>query len=177
MLGLLLADLAEAWAGTPTFSSDVAEAASRAACACAVTFAPPRPRVLTSRPTRNARSCTSSAFAGCEPRTARREAAGARSRVFLGCDLRNPETPYPSVPEALAAEAVAGAAEDAAPVADAAFPSEECAACTLCGVVRPITTVEMACLKINCSCPLASRTTEYLSKERIRPVSFTPLSR
>src|SRR3954464_1305455 len=42
---------------------------------------------------------------------------------------------------------------------------------------RPITTVEIACLKINCSWLLVSSTTEYLSNERMRPVSFTPLSR
>ena len=43
--------------------------------------------------------------------------------------------------------------------------------------VRPAATVEMACLKISCSWLLVSSTTEYLSKERIRPVSFTPLKR
>ena len=90
--------------------------------------------------------------------------------------MRNPKTPYPSVPEALAAEAAVEAGDDAAPVAGTGFPSE-CVRCGACGIVRPITTVEMACLKINCSCPLASRTTEYLSKERIRPVNFTPLSK
>ena len=138
--------------------------------------APLRPRVRTSSPTRKARSCASSAGTGCVPRGTRPD-AGARSRVFLGCDLRKPKTPYPSLPEALAADAVAGADEDAVPVpAAAAFPSE-CATCAPCGSVRPITTVEMACLKINCSCPLASSTTEYLSKERMRPVNFTPLSR
>ena len=42
---------------------------------------------------------------------------------------------------------------------------------------RPLTTVEMACLKINCSCALFSKRTEYLSKERILPVSLTPLTR
>jgi hypothetical protein len=40
-----------------------------------------------------------------------------------------------------------------------------------------MTTVEIACLKISCSWLFVSSTTEYLSKERIRPVSFTPLSR
>jgi len=30
-------------------------------------------------------------------------------------------------------------------------------------------TVDMACLKINCSWLLVSSTTEYLSKERMRP--------
>ena len=40
-----------------------------------------------------------------------------------------------------------------------------------------ITTVEIACLKINCSWLLVSSTTEYLSNDRMRPVSFTPLSK
>jgi len=40
-----------------------------------------------------------------------------------------------------------------------------------------MTTVEIACLKINCSWLLVSNTTEYLSNERILPVSLTPLSR
>src|SRR5207245_10754602 len=43
--------------------------------------------------------------------------------------------------------------------------------------VLPMATVEMACLKINCPWWLVSSTTEYLSKERIRPVNFTPLRR
>src|SRR5208282_725703 len=42
---------------------------------------------------------------------------------------------------------------------------------------RAITTVEIACLKMSCSWLPVSRTTEYLSKDRIRPVSFTPLTR
>ncbi len=40
-----------------------------------------------------------------------------------------------------------------------------------------LTTVEMACLKINCSWLLFSKSTEYLSNERIFPVSFTPETR
>src|SRR6266852_3190739 len=40
-----------------------------------------------------------------------------------------------------------------------------------------VTTVEMACLKINCSWLLVSRMSEYLSKLLMRPESFTPLSR
>src|SRR5215831_15560654 len=40
-----------------------------------------------------------------------------------------------------------------------------------------MTTVEMACLKINCSWLLVSRMSEYLSKLLMRPESFTPLSR
>ena len=150
-------------------------AASRAACACAVTFAPLRARVRTSRPTKKARSCDSSIGAAKVPRGVR-PVRGVRARVFLGCALRKPKTPYPSVPEALAAEAVVGADADAVTVPAATFPSEW-VMCAPCGSGRPITTVEMACLKINCSCPLASNTTEYLSKERMRPVSFTPLSR
>src|SRR6266851_5323316 len=42
---------------------------------------------------------------------------------------------------------------------------------------REMTTVEIACLKMSCSWLLVSRTTEYLSNDRIRPVSFTPLTR
>src|ERR1700688_4095796 len=42
---------------------------------------------------------------------------------------------------------------------------------------REITTVEIACLKMSCSWLLVSSTTEYLSNDRIRPVSFTPLTR
>ena len=85
-----------------------------------------------------------------------------------------PRTPYPSVPEAVAAEAAAG--DDDVAGAAAGFASE-CAKCVPCDPTRPITMVEMACLNINCSCPLASSTTEYLSKERMRPVNFTPLNR
>ena len=40
-----------------------------------------------------------------------------------------------------------------------------------------ITTVEIACLKINCSWLLVSSTREYLSKLLIRPESLTPLRR
>src|ERR1700726_3931126 len=42
---------------------------------------------------------------------------------------------------------------------------------------REITIVEIACLKMSCSWLLVSSTTEYLSNDRIRPVSFTPLTR
>jgi len=42
---------------------------------------------------------------------------------------------------------------------------------------REMTTVEIACLKMSCSWLLVSSTTEYLSNDRIRPVSFTPLTR
>ena len=49
--------------------------------------------------------------------------------------------------------------------------------CSLCITLRLLTTVEMACLKINCSWLLFSRSTEYLSKDRILPVSLTPLTR
>src|SRR6266542_1713327 len=45
-----------------------------------------------------------------------------------------------------------------------------------CGA-RAMTTVEMACLKMSCSWLLVSITTEYLSKERMRPDNLTPLSR
>ena len=40
-----------------------------------------------------------------------------------------------------------------------------------------VTTVETACLKINCSWLLVSSTKEYLSKLLMRPESFTPLIR
>src|ERR1039458_575184 len=46
-----------------------------------------------------------------------------------------------------------------------------------CGPTLPLTTVEIACLKISCSCALFSSSTEYLSKDRILPVSLTPLTR
>jgi len=49
--------------------------------------------------------------------------------------------------------------------------------CSPCSTERVLTTVEMACLKISCSWLLFSSSTEYLSKERIFPVSFTPLTR
>src|SRR6202012_3862097 len=49
--------------------------------------------------------------------------------------------------------------------------------CSVCITLRLLTTVEMACLKINCSWLLFSRRTEYLSKDRIFPVSLTPLTR
>src|ERR1700722_1194243 len=96
----------------------------------------------------------------------------ARAHVvagILGMRTAQAEAPYPSEPEALAAEA-AGAGPTAAALVSV------CGACPTC-VGRPMTMVEMACLKINCSWPLASSTTEYLSKERMRPVSLTPLRR
>ena len=43
--------------------------------------------------------------------------------------------------------------------------------------ILPMATVEIACLKINCSWLLVSSTTEYLSNELIRTVIFTPLKR
>src|SRR5208337_4709904 len=52
-----------------------------------------------------------------------------------------------------------------------------CSKCRSVCKERAITTVDMACLKINCSWLLVSITTEYLSNERILPVSFTPLIR
>ena len=48
---------------------------------------------------------------------------------------------------------------------------------SLCSTDRVLTTVEMACLKINCSWLLFSSNAEYLSNERILPVSLTPLTR
>jgi len=49
--------------------------------------------------------------------------------------------------------------------------------CSACITARLLTTVEIACLKINCSWLLFSSSTEYLSKDRIFPVSLTPLTR
>ena len=49
--------------------------------------------------------------------------------------------------------------------------------CSVCITLRLLTTVDMACLKISCSWLLFSRSTEYLSNDRIFPVSFTPLTR
>lgn len=49
--------------------------------------------------------------------------------------------------------------------------------CSLCITLRLLTTVDMACLKINCSWLLFSSSTEYLSKDLIFPVSLTPLTR
>jgi len=49
--------------------------------------------------------------------------------------------------------------------------------CSECITLRLLTTVEIACLKINCSWLLFSSSTEYLSKDRIFPVSLTPLTR
>ncbi len=46
-----------------------------------------------------------------------------------------------------------------------------------CELGRPLTTVEMACLKMSCSWLLFSSRTEYLSKDRIFPVNLTPLTR
>src|SRR5262249_3919162 len=40
-----------------------------------------------------------------------------------------------------------------------------------------VVTVEIACLKINCSWLFASRMTEYLSNPLIFPINFTPLIR
>jgi hypothetical protein len=49
--------------------------------------------------------------------------------------------------------------------------------CSLWITLRLLTTVDIACLKINCSWLLFSRSTEYLSKDRIFPVSLTPLTK
>ena len=92
---------------------------------------------------------------------------GARTRVFLGWDLRKPKTPYPSVPEALAAEA---ATEGAFTGVATGLGS----ACAPCGIARPITTVEMACLKMSCSCPLFSAE-EMLSYQSSLTTSFREL--
>src|SRR4029077_2044248 len=78
------------------------------------------------------------------------------------------ETPYPSVPDARGSAIGSGVTVGAATTVGLSV--------WLCAVL-PIATVEIACLKINCSWLLVSSTTEYLSKERIRPVNFTPLNK
>src|SRR5438105_1282024 len=65
---------------------------------------------------------------------------------------------------------------------DAACECGSCADCAPCLSLwcvdaRFSTTVLMACLKMSCSWLLLSSTTEYLSKERMRPVSLTPLKK
>src|SRR5881396_3630354 len=45
------------------------------------------------------------------------------------------------------------------------------------GATFAVVTVEIACLKINCSWLFASRMTEYLSNPLIFPINFTPLMR
>ena len=73
--------------------------ASRAAPACAVTapFAPDRPRVRASRPTRKARSCSGSSVATVPRET--RVAARAVSRDFLRRELPKPRTPILQCPK------------------------------------------------------------------------------
>ena len=79
---------------------------------------------------------------------------------------------HPSVPEGRGIAAASGLALGVA--ADAGITVG--LSPWLCKVF-PMATVEMACLKISCSWLLVSSTTEYLSKERMRPVSLTPLNR
>ena len=69
---------------------------------------------------------------------------------------------------------VEGTVKDGAP---GVAPAASGGRCSLCITDRLLTTVEMACLKINCSWLLFSNSTEYLSKDRILPVSLTPLTR
>src|SRR6266702_6191444 len=45
------------------------------------------------------------------------------------------------------------------------------------GAALAVVTVEIACLKINCSWLFDSRMTEYLSNPLIFPINFTPLMR
>ena len=98
--------------------------------------------------------------------------------VLVQTALADPLYPSPSkaradideLPDALVGGTAVG------PVATAAGLPSPWAAKGACGT-RPITTVEMACLKINCSWLLVSSTSEYLSKLLMRPESFTPLIR
>ena len=123
-------------------------------------------------PTRKARSlCASFPEAGTEADG--RRALFVLRGIFEG-ELRKSGTPYPSVPDALGS-GVGSLLDDEALVAvgpEIAVGRSECPCEAL-----PIATVEIACLKINCSWLLVSRTTEYLSNERIRPVNLTPLSK
>ena len=119
-------------------------AASRAARAPAVTerLPPVRNRTRESRPTRNARSPESRG--SCDtgsPLSARRTAS---LRELLESAVRNWDAPYPSVPEALGGDTGVGPDVTAVGLPS---PWDENAACG----TRPMTTVEMACLKINCS--------------------------
>ena len=125
-------------------------------------------------PTRNARSL-------CAPFPDAEAASTGRRALFifvlrgiLDGELRKTGMPYPSVPEALGS-GVGSLLADEALVAvgpEIAVGRSPCPCESL-----PMATVEIACLKINCSWLLVSRTTEYLSKERIRPVNLTPLSK
>src|ERR1017187_9111984 len=70
-------------------------------------------------------------------------------------------------PATSAVSATAAAAEACPPCAvrTSGFASTRPSAC---GATRPLTTVEMACLKINCSWALFSSSTEYLSRSEER---------
>lgn len=99
---------------------------------------------------------------------------------FIECGPRALEISYPSVVEGAAGPpddaGVAGAVVAFAADLDSALVVlSEYGRSGACGFA--ITTVEIACLKISCSWLFVSSTTEYLSNERMRPVSFTPLSR
>src|SRR5271157_1041502 len=118
-----------------------------------------------------------------------RNTAGAHSRpprACLGCAVvagaDSDIHPYQDRPLRLPAcchcSPTADGPDATALIGDKAIPV--CATTGRCSVYitfRLVTTVEMACLKINCSWLLFSRSTEYLSKDRIFPVSLTPLTR
>src|ERR1700674_1694416 len=95
---------------------------------------------------------------GIFPRTA----AAAQSGVISA----QANSLHPSVPEA-------GLGIDDSPMDATAVGFES----MWLWAAREMTTVEIACLKMSCSWLLVSSTTEYLSNDRIRPVSFTPLTR
>src|SRR5205085_11342068 len=78
------------------------------------------------------------------------------------------------VQHASTAPAAASAAGD--PMGPGPGPPSRSRACAPCAG-RTIASVEIECLKMTCSWLLVSSTTEYLSNERILPLSFTPLSR
>src|SRR5208283_1922557 len=100
---------------------------------------------------------------GLIPRTIPRTIAAAQSGVISA----QANSLQPSVPEAELG--IPASPWDAAAAAGFASP--------WMWAPREMTTVEIACLKMSCSWLLVSRTTEYLSNDRIRPVSFTPLTR
>src|SRR5260370_41919452 len=99
---------------------------------------------------------------GLFPRTISRTIAAAQSGVISA----QANSLHPSVPEA-------GLGTDASPRDGTAVGFES----IWLWAAREMTTVEIACLKMSCSWLLVSSTTEYLSNDRIRPVSFTPLTR
>jgi len=141
-VGLVVIGLSLDFVPVESVPGDCIPAASRAVAACAVTV-PLGRRLLTSRPTRKAHSRDLSLSTATCPRGAL-SPARAESRDFLEPDFPKRKTPYPSVPEAVTGPTVAAAAFAACFSPCATWgPCEE--------ATRPITTVEIACLKMSCS--------------------------